>query len=946
MLFRSASYSVGSTSFAVYSKNATKMLLEIYEDNRNSNAKYDYWMEKGSDNIWRAAVKGNLIGKIYAFRAWGPNWPFDEGWTRGNSSSGFIADYDSKGNRFNPNKVLFDPYAKELTHDRSGDLTNGISASIYTSGSENRNTDTGKVAPKAYVISDTTAFGTKPNLATKDAIIYEAHVRGLTNHSSSTSLTTILNGFDDFNSVQNIPEAKRGTYAGAALMAPYLKALGITTIELLPVHESDNDANPNNRSGGNFWAYMTYGYFAPDRRYSSDKTPGGPTKEFKEMVKAFHDVGMEVYLDVVYNHSGEGGTWNGSSDNYEKVELTFMRGLDNSTYYSLVPSTIGSYWETSGCGNNLQCDNSTVRKLILDSLKYWTEEMGVDGFRFDLAPVLGRVFNSSSKNWEFSNSAQTLTDIASYGNSNNVEMIAEAWDCGGDGYSVGNFPDHWGDWNGKFRDGTRQFLKNDNVDIRQIFNGSPSMYDDVTGDSANSINFIVAHDGLTLADLVSYPIYDSNSKAKYNLQAWPFGASDGGSDGNNCWDSVGYEAKSWFTSGNYDVAAFRRQRLRNFFVFQTFARGVPMIVYGDEFGRTQNGNNNPYNLDSVATWNNYNFINTDTPQTVSTGGGGSYNNKLGTDAKTDSKNNIFLFTKNMFNLRKDDNVLRQDNYTSVTYDFAQPDGDTYASANNSSVRITITESGSPTYKYCLCISRNEDGALTFTLPKQTGHKWVKIVDTSFAAESNNNVWTTAAGAVVDVDTLQIDICPQSIAVFQAVEDNSIVYVENPTFSKPSQGITSNLDLTISSTSGSTIYYTVDGTDPTTSGTRSEYTSSITISETTTVKAVAYKDGKYSDVVYAIYTLLKTVYFYNDQGWTTVNAYAWNENGPLSSWPGTAMTEDSGNWYKINVSLDYPKIIFNNGSTQTADLSWTEDNPYFKITGTSGDKKTGVWSSTK
>ncbi len=299
-----AQVSGGNTTFALYSANATKVLLEIYDAAYGENAKYDYWMTKNtSTSIWNAKLTGDLSGKIYAFRVWGPNWEFSEDWARGGSDAGFKSDCDASGNRFNPNKVVFDPYAREMTHDPSNataiasyKTTNSDYAltkpeyQILSTGETKptgstkawREFDSGTISPKGYIISDSTGYGTKPQIAQKDAIIYEAHVRGITKHSSATSLSTLLSGYDGFENVVDIPEEYRGTYKGAALLVPYLKALGVNTIELLPVHETDNDANPDDGPGGNFWGYMTFDYFAPDRRYSSDKTAGGPTKEFKE----------------------------------------------------------------------------------------------------------------------------------------------------------------------------------------------------------------------------------------------------------------------------------------------------------------------------------------------------------------------------------------------------------------------------------------------------------------------------------------------------------------------------------------------------------------------------------------------------------------------------------------------------------------------------------------
>jgi glycogen operon protein len=268
---------------------------------------FDYWLERGSDNIWRGRLAAAPAGTFYAFRCWGPNWPFSDDWQRGSCAAGFVADVDGNGNRFNPNKLLFDPYARELSHDReTPKMTNGYyhHAGMYGSGPElysgyqnmhpavvRREFDTGPWAPKAVVVDDRTPTGTRPRILQKDAIIYEAHVRGLTRHPSSTRLSSILSGIPGFEDVTIVPDALRGTYAGAGRMAKYLKALGYTAIEFLPVHEFANDLNPNGTPGwdraldepphGNYWGYMTYGFFAPDTRYAYDRSPGGPTREFR-----------------------------------------------------------------------------------------------------------------------------------------------------------------------------------------------------------------------------------------------------------------------------------------------------------------------------------------------------------------------------------------------------------------------------------------------------------------------------------------------------------------------------------------------------------------------------------------------------------------------------------------------------------------------------------------
>lgn len=730
--------SEGNLEVAVYSKNATKVLLEIYSTAYGEDAVYDYWMEKGSDNFWRAELDDVPAGTLYAFRVWGANWTFDESWERGNSSAGFVSDYDSIGSRFNPNKVLFDPYAREISHDKSdpaalGTYDNGM----YGTGDETyqgtlrRNFDTGKYAPKSVVVVDNTGYGTKPAIPQQDAIIYETHLRGLTKHSSSANLSSILSGIDGFEDVENIPAAYQGTYKGAGMMAPYLKALGINTVELLPVHESDNDANPDDAPGGNYWAYMTYGYFAPDRRYSYDKSYGGPTKEFKEMVKAFHDEGIEVYLDVVFNHSGEGGPWYGDKDDYNTAELTFMRGFDCSEYYCLVPKTIGAHWESTGCGNNLRCDNKVVQDLILDSLTYWIDEMGVDGYRFDLAPVIGREFDSGSGNWYFNPNSQILSDIAALGASKNAEMIAEAWDTRGDGYQVGKFPSGWGEWNGRFRDAIRGYVNTGNRGaVNDYINGDYNNFND-QGGPHKTVNFVVAHDGFTLADLCSY---QGAGNALNGTLTWPFGPSDGGNGDQN---TLGFV--NWSDSEDSQKAS-KRQAARNYIALQMISRGVPMIVYGDEFSRTQNGNNNPYNIDSVATWNNYNMINTTSPHLVETGGGGAYHNNFGRFNNSGNVNGNFIFMKYMLNLRASEPAFRQTDY-SVSYDFKKEDGTNTLTDGDRCVWIKINGSKVSGGSDYLVFSNMWQEQVPFIVPEAaSGKKWVIIADTASWAEPSYNCW--------------------------------------------------------------------------------------------------------------------------------------------------------------------------------------------------------------
>lgn len=780
--------------FAVRAPVAERVVLELYVQAFGAPAEAEFPMARGADGIWRARLSSLGPGSLYGYRAWGPNWHYDPAWRRGNSSAGFVTDVDAKGNRFNPNKLLIDPYAREISHEKlcPAMVAGGDDATCYGSGGADidprqvykgvlarepeargqpgaegqsqeaaraegetptaapaggqcsvvasrnrRDIDTGPVAPKSIVVAPGGSFGKKPGLPPEDAIIYEAHVRGLTAHPSASRLKAICSGLSGFEGVVDVPEDLRGSYAGAALMAPYIRALGFTAIEFLPVQESAAGPCPQGQAGGNFWGYMTAAFFAPDRRYAADKSPGGPTREFKAMVKAFHDEGIEVYLDVVYNHSAEGGVWDSTK---RSAEILSFRGLDNAGYYALVSGDRAAYWESTGCGNNLNAGSDAVRDLVLDSLAYWLDEMGVDGFRFDLAPVLGRVHR---EDYGFDPRGTLLSSIADLASSRGAEVIAESWDTALGGYQVGSFPDRWAEWNGRYRDAVRRFMKGDPagpISPADALHGDWLHFED-QGGPQRSINFVDAHDGFTLADLVSY-------NAKLNGGGWPFGPSDGGSDSNDSWDS------SWVPpeSGCPDHRAFRRQRWRNFSCFLLMSRGVPMLVYGDELCRTQNGNNNPYNLDSPATWNNYDSIRTDSPHAVPTGSAGpTYHDNFGPDSIVDGRSACFRFLSYMVRLRRGSRALRQDNYDmSITY--SRPDGSPgYDSDADEAFRARIDGSAVDDRDYLMLINLTYEAVRFRIEDPDIGTRWARIVDTAHWAEAWDNTWEPDSATIIGAD---------------------------------------------------------------------------------------------------------------------------------------------------------------------------------------------------
>lgn len=725
-----------NVAFKVYSGRATRIELFLYSTATGTAEKARYPMTLGTGGVWSLSLPVTTINSkgitgtiYYGYRAWGPNWPYSASWVKG-SSTGFISDVDASGNRFNPNKLLLDPYALEMSHDpTTATMTNGT---VYASGSLYRNTDSGDVAPKGIVLAgDTQSIGTKPTRAFKDDVVYEVQVRGLTNNDTS------------------IASAYRGTYKGAGLKAAYLASLGVTAVEFLPVQETQNDTNdnvPTDNTGDNYWGYMTLNYFAPDRRYAADKTPGGPTREFKEMVKAFHDQGIKVLIDVVYNHTGEGGAWNPS----DKTTYNIMswRGLDNPAYYSLT-TDMQSSWDNTGVGGNYNTHNPIAQNLIVDSLAYWRDKLGVDGYRFDLASVLGNTCEHGCYNFDKMDSANALNRIRTElppraaGGGSGIDLIAEPWAIGGNSYQVGGFPTGWAEWNGSYRDVIRQSqnkLGSVAITTGQIASrvaGSSDLYGDDGRKPMHSVNFITAHDGFTLKDL-----YSCNSKN--NLQAWPYGPSDGGEDNNNSWDQSG-------------IAADQRKAARNGLALMMLSAGVPMIVGGDEMLRSINCNNNPYNLDSSANWLNWS-LNTD-------------------------QTNFKTFSQRMIAFRKAHPALHPLNFYASTdtngnvmeqLRWFKPDGAvadaTYFndSANHAIAwRIDGTEFGDTAS--AIYVAHNAWSAqVNFTLPwAGTGKSWYRVTDTCNWAEGASQVRAPGSEDAVGGENTVYGVCGRGTLVLIA-----------------------------------------------------------------------------------------------------------------------------------------------------------------------------------
>jgi isoamylase len=571
-----------AVTFRVRSARATRIEVWVYSAPLGEAERARYTLANEGGDRWSVTVpvselrdQGVADTIYYGYRAWGPNWTFDAGWTPG-SGAGFVADVDDQGDRFNPNKLLFDPYALEISHDPIN--PSNASGAVFQTGPAHRLEDSGPLAPKGIVLADEGGdAGSRPTRALSDDIIYEVHVRGFTRADPS------------------VPAGERGTFAGAARKAEYLRSIGVTAVEFLPVQETTNDANDvaQSTAGDNYWGYMTLAYFAPDRRYAADRSPGGPSREFRAMTQAFHAQGIKVFIDVVYNHSAEAGTTDGAGD---VTSLFSMRGLDSAGYYELADDT-HRFFDNTGIGANLNTMTDIAVDLMIDSLAHWKDSLGVDGFRFDLASVLGNSCAQGCFQFDRDNPGNALNRAAAElpvragGGGDGVDLIAEPWAIGSGTYRVGDFPDGWSEWNGIFRDTLRADQNKLGVtdvtpgQLATRFAGSSDLYQDDGRRPASSIDFMVAHDGFTLRDLYSF-------NAKNNGQPWPFGPSDGGEDNNVSWDQGG-------------DASLQRQAARNGLAFIMLSAGVPMLTGGDEMYRTQFGNNNAYNLDSEKNWLNW-----------------------------------------------------------------------------------------------------------------------------------------------------------------------------------------------------------------------------------------------------------------------------------------------------------------------------------------------------
>jgi isoamylase len=549
-----ASYDGAGTNFSLFSEIAEKVVLCLI-DERGDESRIP--LDEVDGFVWHAYLPNIIPGQRYGFRVYGP---FDP----------------AAGHRCDPSKLLLDPYGKAFHGDF--DFTQALFSydlkAVDPNGPNADGADPGTppmVNSKGHTMTSVVTnpffdWGSDraPLTPYHETVIYEAHVKGMT------------------QSHPGIPEELRGTYAGLAhpVVIDHLKSLNVTALELMPVHQFMHDSRLLDLGLRNYWGYNTFGYFAPHNQYAANRNSSVP--EFKSMVRSLHEAGIEVILDVVYNHTAEG--------NHLGPTINF-RGIDNAAYYRLVDTDLRLYKDYTGTGNSLNPRHPHVLQLIMDSLRYWVTEMHVDGFRFDLAATLARELHDVDRLSAFFDLVQQDPIVSQ------VKLIAEPWDVGEGGYQVGNFPGLWTEWNGKYRDTVRDYWRGEPATLGEFasrLTGSSDLYEATGRRPSASINFVIAHDGFTLNDLVSYNEKHNMANGEDNRD---------GESHNRSWN-CGVEGPT----DDPDIMALRARQMRNFWATLLVSQGTPMIAHGDEFGRTQNGNNNVYCQDSELSWMDWSLV--------------------------------------------------------------------------------------------------------------------------------------------------------------------------------------------------------------------------------------------------------------------------------------------------------------------------------------------------
>ncbi|MEX2643513.1 MAG: glycogen debranching protein GlgX [Acetobacterales bacterium] len=651
-------YPLGSTwdgagvNFALFSANAEKVELCLF-DHKGRREVERIVKPEYTDEVWHAYLADVRPGQLYGYRVHGPYDP-------------------QNGHRFNPNKLLIDPYARAL----SGQIRWHDAHFGYRVGSTREDLsfdrrDSAFMMPKSVVVDEAFTWGgdVRPATSWADTIIYEAHVKGMTARHP------------------DVPPHWRGKFSGLAdpHVIDHLVDLGVTAIELLPIHAYFDERELSKRGLANYWGYNSIGFFAPDPRYVA---PMSDIYEFKLLVRRLHEAGIQVFLDVVYNHTAEG--------NHLGPTLSF-RGIDNASYYKLVENNRRYYVDVTGCGNTVDLQHPRVLQMVMDSLRYWVEDCHVDGFRFDLATSLGRLTSGFDPGAAFFDAVRQDPVL------NQVKLIAEPWDVGPEGYRLGGYGPGWAEWNGRYRDGMRSYWKGDagsTPDVARGLLGFADLFEHQGRRPWASINFITAHDGFTLADMVSYNDKHNEANGESNQD---------GHDDNRSWN-CGAEGPT----DDPDVLALRHRQQRNFIATLLLSQGTPMILMGDEVGRSQGGNNNAYCQDNEISWFDWG---------------------IGEDGQS-----LFRFTRDLIALRRSRRLLRQNRYVHdvpvgesgvrngmwLRPDGVEIHGDDWLRPEARSVALVLAGEDEPSL---MLLTNAYWEAVAFMLP-DWGRRWRLLVDTT------------------------------------------------------------------------------------------------------------------------------------------------------------------------------------------------------------------------
>ncbi len=696
-------YPLGATwdgegvNFALFSEHATAVELCLFDGPESTKESHHIRLEERTDQVWHAYIHGLWPGQHYSYRVHGPYAP-------------------QEGHRFNHHKLLIDPYAKSI----AGTVEWSDAMFGYRIGDQKADLsfdtrDNAANVPKCVVVDQAFTWGGDRQLKTPwdRTVIYEVHVKGFTARHPE------------------VPDHMRGTYSGLTTPAviDHLLELGVTAIELLPVHHFVRDKHLADRGLTNYWGYNTIGFLSPDIRYAVSPVRGRHVREFKTMVKTLHSAGIEVILDVVYNHTAEG--------NQLGPTLSF-RGIDNAAYYRLVENDKRYYMDYTGCGNTLNVTHPRTLQLIMDSLRYWVTEMHVDGFRFDLASTLARELHAVDRLSAFFDILHQDPILSQ------TKLIAEPWDVGEGGYQVGNFPVGWAEWNGKYRDTIRRYVKGDGGQMAELayrLTGSSDLYSMSGRRPFASINFVTAHDGFTLHDLVSYNDKHNTTNGENN--------QDGTND-NDSWN-CGVEGPT----NDPAILELRERQKRNFLTLLFLSQGVPMLCGGDEIGRTQKGNNNAYCQDNEISWFDWNLDH--------------------------AQSNLLAFVRHLIAFRKKHPVLRRRRFFQGRHirgsevkdlSWFRPDGKEMTDedwdagyAKSLALRLAgdaIAErdqKGRPIIDDTLLILLNAHHTpLAFTLPAhRRGIRWHSILDTSFSGEHEKQVSAFKGGERYETEARSIAV---------------------------------------------------------------------------------------------------------------------------------------------------------------------------------------------